>query len=148
MGNEQSQGPKAAEKVKEAFVEGAAVGATNSAFSGDCGFTGAAVGALEDGTWAMKDHDACNMAGIVNTTDYGTNGPEWGKETGMYNTGFGMSNPQCEGCYGVKFGMGCDRGKVEWMKWRCCWCRWPNKPEKQCGMCKHQGGKSGTGRPQ
>lgn len=65
----------------------------------------------------MAKHAARNMAGIFNTTDYGTNGPEWGKGTGMYTFPV-KTYPQCEGCYGVKFGMGCDRGKVEWMKWR------------------------------
>ena len=65
----------------------------------------------------MAKHAARNMAGILNTTVYGTNGPEWGKGTGMYTFPV-KTYPQCAGCYGVRFGMGCDRGKVEWMKWR------------------------------
>lgn len=66
--------------------------------------------------------------------DYGSNGTEI----------FCLGNPVCPGCQKVRYGKGCDKGKISFMKWKCCRCQ---SNFQWCRMCAGQGGKSGRGRP-
>lgn len=88
----------------------------------EAGMHGAATGDMVGVVNVLAADTAKNIIGTPEAnTFYGSNGREL----------IVPGNPVCPGCQAVRSGMGCDKGALQWFRWKCCKCA--HVP--QCAIC-------------